>query len=206
MMDSHDLTNEPTSDLASLLGSRLCHDLISPLGAIGNGVELLTMTGAGSSPEINLILQSVNSASARIRFFRIAFGAAGRDQTVGRAEVLSIIDDLGRDARIKTNWQGPPDLPRGSVKLAFLAILCMETALPWGGRINVAATGSGWTIESDADRIRADPDVWSRLTGRPASAPLQASNVQFALLPEEAKRQGRTLRLMIRDKSITIRI
>lgn len=123
MMDSHDLTNEPTSDLASLLGSRLCHDLISPLGAIGNGVELLTMTGAGSSPETNLILQSVNSANARIRFFRIAFGAAGRDQTVGRAEIMSIIDDLGRDARIKTNWQGPPDLPRSSVKLAFLAIL-----------------------------------------------------------------------------------
>ena len=60
--------------------------------------------------------------------------------------------------------------------------------------------------ESDADRIRADPNVWSRLTGRPAAAPLQASNVQFALLQEEAKRQGRSLRLMIRDKSITIRI
>jgi len=205
MMDSRDLTNEPTGDLTSLLGSRICHDLISPLGAIGNGVELLTMSGAAASPEMSLILQSVNSASARIRFFRVAFGAAGQDQTIGSAEVMSIIDDVGRGSRIKTSWQGPPDVPRGAVKMAFLGILCMETALPWGGTIHVAASGSGWTIESEAERIRSDPNVWSRLSERPANTPLVANNVQFALLPEEARRQGRTVRLVIRDKSITIR-
>ncbi len=205
MMDSRDLANEPTGDLTSLLGSRICHDLISPLGAIGNGVELLTMSGAAASPEISLILQSVNSASARIRFFRVAFGAAGQGQTIGRAEIMSIIDDVGRGGRVKTNWQGPPDAPRGAVKLAFLGILCMENALPWGGAINVAASGSGWTVESDAERIRVDPNIWSRLTGRPANTPLVANNVQFALLPDEAKRQRRIVRLVIREKSITIR-
>ena len=67
------------TDLNALLGSRICHDLISPIGAIGNGVELLIMDGATKGPEIALIAESVANASARIRFFRIGFGASGRN-------------------------------------------------------------------------------------------------------------------------------
>ena len=62
------------TDLAALLGSRICHDLISPIGAIGNGVELLMMEGGTPSPELVLIAESVAAANARIRFFRLAFG------------------------------------------------------------------------------------------------------------------------------------
>jgi histidine phosphotransferase ChpT len=64
-------------DLAALIGSRICHDLISPIGAIGNGVELLLMEASGKGPELSLISESVAAANARIRFFRVAFGAAG---------------------------------------------------------------------------------------------------------------------------------
>ena len=69
-------------ELNDLIGSRICHDLISPLGAIGNGVELLTMSGMTEVPEMTLISESVENANARIRFFRIAFGgriARGND-------------------------------------------------------------------------------------------------------------------------------
>ena len=65
-----------TDNIAALIRSRICHDLISPIGAIGNGVELLTMSAsAGGSPELDLIADSVHNANARIRFFRIAYGA-----------------------------------------------------------------------------------------------------------------------------------
>ena len=63
-------------NIAALIGSRICHDLISPIGAINNGLELLEMTGTSSGPEMELISESVGNASARIRFFRIAYGAA----------------------------------------------------------------------------------------------------------------------------------
>jgi histidine phosphotransferase ChpT len=63
-------------ELTSLIGSRICHDLISPLGAIGNGVELLAMSEVAKGPEMSLIAESVENANARIRFFRVAFGAA----------------------------------------------------------------------------------------------------------------------------------
>jgi histidine phosphotransferase ChpT len=68
------------TDLTALVGSRICHDLVSPLGAIGNGVELLGLTGIAPSPEMALIVESVENANARLRFFRIAYGAAGTDQ------------------------------------------------------------------------------------------------------------------------------
>ena len=64
------MPHDPT-ELAALIGSRICHDLVSPIGAIGNGVELLAMAGA-AGPEVRLIAESVAAANARIRFFRIA--------------------------------------------------------------------------------------------------------------------------------------
>ena len=117
-------------DLTALIGSRICHDLISPIGAIGNGVELLMMDGATKGPEIALIAESVANANARIRYFRVAFGSAGRDQRIGRGEVASIIEDTTRGGRMLIDWQSPQDLARREVKLAFLAIQCCETAMP----------------------------------------------------------------------------
>ena len=77
------------NDLAALIGSRICHDLISPIGAINNGLELVAMSGDVMSQEMELIAQSVENASARIRFFRVAFGSAG-GQLIDRAESVSM--------------------------------------------------------------------------------------------------------------------
>ena len=82
-------------DLAALIGSRICHDLISPIGAIGNGVELLMMDGAAQTPELALIAESVANANARIRFFRLAFGANAAHQKIARSEILSILAERG---------------------------------------------------------------------------------------------------------------
>lgn len=67
-------------DLSALIGSRICHDLISPLGAIANGVELMVLTGAEQTPKMLLFAESVEAANARIEFFRLAYGTGGADQ------------------------------------------------------------------------------------------------------------------------------
>src|SRR5690606_27339952 len=79
--------------LAALLASRMCHDLVSPLGAIGNGLELLEMYGAAAGPEHALIADSVAAAGARLRLFRLAFGHAGDGQRLPVAELRELLSD-----------------------------------------------------------------------------------------------------------------
>jgi histidine phosphotransferase ChpT len=172
-----------TPDLIALLGSRICHDLISPIGAISNGVELLMMDGGSMGPEIALIAESVANANARIRFFRVAFGSSGPDQRIGRTEVVSILSDLTRGGRLTIEWRCAEDLPRREVKLAFLIIQCIETAMAFGGRILVDQQNGKWTITGSAAKLKLDQTLWDGLANSTGSSDLTAAQVHFALVP-----------------------
>ncbi|MDZ4096775.1 MAG: histidine phosphotransferase family protein [Paracoccaceae bacterium] len=191
-------------DILALLGSRICHDLISPIGAIGNGVELLMMDGATHGPEIALISESVANANARIRFFRVAFGLSGREQRIGRPEVLTILADLTRGGRLVIDWQGPVDTPRREAKLAFLSIQCLETAMAYGGRITALCEGPRWTITGQAPRMKIDPTIWEVVSNPTANVEITPGQVHFALLPDELERQNRRLTVEIRDTEIRL--
>tara|TARA_R110002049_G_scaffold23545_8_gene83563 strand:+ start:2091 stop:2699 length:609 start_codon:yes stop_codon:yes gene_type:complete len=177
-------------NLSALIGSRICHDLISPVGAINNGLELLNMSGAVQGPELDLIGQSVGSATARIRFFRIAFGAAG-EQSVGRAEVVSILRDLYSGGRLSVDWTPEEPQSRNITRMVFLAILCLETAMPYGGRIAIEVQDGHWKLRATADKISVDPDLWALLENPDQSDKLQPAHVQFVLLPMIASDIGR---------------
>jgi len=116
------------SDLAGLVGSRLCHDLISPLGAIGNGLELLSLTGGSGGSELSLVSDSVASATGRLRFFRIAYGGGAQEGALARREIVAILTDLTRGSRLRIDWDIAEPRPRSAVKRAFLAVQCLETA------------------------------------------------------------------------------
>lgn len=197
------MTEKP--DLAALIASRICHDLISPIGAIGNGVELLTMESTAPRPEIALISESVTNANARIRFFRISFGAAMGDQRIARAEVISVLTDMARGGRISFAWTSPADLPRREVRLTFLLLQCVETALAYGGKVEILRSDTGWTISAEAQRLRIDPALWEVLTEPRAPAEIGAGQVHFALVPEELARQGRRLVTEIGETTIKLR-
>ncbi|PZQ95601.1 MAG: histidine phosphotransferase [Cereibacter sphaeroides] len=186
-------------DLAALIGSRICHDLISPIGAISNGVELLAMDGATKGPELSLISESVSNANARIRLFRIAFGSTGGDSRIARGEVITILADITRGSRLRIDWTSPTDLSRRDVKLAFLAIQCMESAMPWGGQISVANTDH-WTVSGEAHRLRIEPALWDALTDPKAEVEITPAMVHFALLADEILRQKGSLTV---DRGVT---
>ncbi|SNX75059.1 histidine phosphotransferase ChpT [Cereibacter ovatus] len=192
------------TDLTALLGSRICHDLISPIGAIGNGVELLMMDGSIRGPEMTLISESVANANARIRFFRVAFGASMAEQRIGRPEILSILTDLTRGGRLQIDWQGPTDLPRREVKAAFLLILCLETAMAYGGKIRVERNDARWTMTGQANKMKVDADLWESLSNPMAQVEMSASRVHFALIPDEMSRQNRRLTADIRETEIRL--
>lgn len=184
------MTDKP--DLLSLLGSRICHDLISPIGAIGNGVELLMMGGAARGAEMALIADSVANASARIRFFRVAFGIASHDQRMARSEIRAILADVARGGRITMDWAGPSDVARREAKLLFLLMLCMESALPFGGHIAVDRD-TRWSVTATSPKLKIDTQLWDVLL-HPADAPgLTPAQVHFALVPEELRRQERRM-------------
>jgi len=195
-----------TSDVCALIASRICHDLISPIGAIGNGVELLTMEqGAATRPEFALISASVANANARIRLFRIAFGAATSDQRIARNEVLSILTDLGHAGRITFAWTSHGDLARREVRLVFLLLLCLETVLPFGGRVEVTQTETGWSIRAEAQRTKMDPALWALMSEPSTDAQVEAGKVQFILVGRDMARLGRTLHSEIDGTGLNLR-
>lgn len=192
------------TDLNALISSRICHDLISPLGAIGNGVELLTMSGQCLTPEIALIAESVENANARIRFFRVAFGAAQNDAEVGQSEVQSILRDSFKGNRTSVSWNVEGTLTRTDIKLTFLALQCLENTLPWGGQITISRSGTNWKLEARGEKVKIDAELWKMITDAADPEGVAASEVHFALVRGAAVDAGRSVAAFISDTQVTL--
>lgn len=193
-----------SAKLATLVGSRLCHDLVSPVGAISNGLELIALSGAPGSDEIDLIEQSCTSAAARINFFRVAFGYASPQQMVGAREARKLLTRLSEGTRLSADWQPDEDIPRPQVQLAFLAYLCCESALPQGGRVQIERTGQGWRITGSGPRITLEPAIWEQFNSESVVPDLPPARVQFACLANLAPAQGLTVSVAAGEAAVTI--
>lgn len=182
------------NDIAALIGSRICHDLVNPVGAIGNGVELLGMPGSGPE-ELALIADSVALAQARIALFRLAFGAATPEARIKGGEVATILaaPETGGKTRIACTL--PDELPRPEAKLAALLVMCCQSAMPRGGQIALQAAQGNWQIEATATRLQADTPPWQALVAGHAMPRLTAAQVHFALVGPLLAETGRQLRL-----------
>ena len=164
--------------LDTLVSSRICHDLISPVGAIGNGVELLEGFAA-KIPEIGLIADSVDNATAKLRFFRICFGQMSDGAVTGASEVEAIATAMIQTQRLGLEWRmQSADFPRERVKLLFLLLLCVETALPIGGTIVVSEQDGGFVVQADGKRVQMQ-DAWRFFEGE--NITVTPAQVQFPL-------------------------
>lgn len=188
--------------LAALVGSRLCHDLISPLGAIGNGVELLQLSGEfpgiQRSSEMQLITDSVDAARDRITLFRMAFGHTATGQRISCNELGSLLYSFDRNGRLRVNFDAEGDLPRSEGRMIILALMCLETAMPWGGRVLICRGARGWRLVAEATRVKVDPTLWAWLgpSETPAAGQLPdlaPSEVQFGLLALFAAQDSRRI-------------
>jgi histidine phosphotransferase ChpT len=139
-------------DLASLLCSRLCHDLMSPVGALNNGIELLADE---SDPEmrekcLELLADSARASANKLKFFRLAFGAGGGfGEEIDTHEAHSALEGLfGPERRIELGWVVEDKaLPKGAVKLLLNVALLAGDALVRGGRLDVGAERRANEIE-----------------------------------------------------------
>ncbi|MDK3018242.1 histidine phosphotransferase family protein [Pseudodonghicola flavimaris] len=201
MENPTDLTPQ---ELSALIASRICHDLIGPIGAIVNGLELLEMTGTAPGPELELISDSAFGASARLRFFRIAFGAPG-DQMIPRADIAAMLEQIAREGRMSYDWQPDGARSRSEVKLACLGLLCLEAALPRGGSIEVAETHGRWTLTARAERIAVDPGLWAWLEGGGDRVTPVPARIQYLLMPAAAEQAGRQIEAVQQDEALILR-
>ena len=134
-------------DLAALLCSRVCHDLISPVGAIANGLEVME---EGKDEEtskfaMDLIKKSARTASAKLQFCRIAFGAAGSaGAQIDTGDAEKVTRGLMEDEKTKVAWNLPRVLlAKNRVKLLLNMMLLAAQAIPRGGQLTVDPVGEG---------------------------------------------------------------
>ncbi|TVP72518.1 MAG: histidine phosphotransferase [Rhodobacteraceae bacterium] len=193
-------------DLSASIASRICHDLVSPMGAISNGLELLQLSQQQGGPEFDLITQSVESATSRLRFYRIAMGRVSADQKMGRAEILSILTAMEKHQKQKCQWNSALDLSRRQVKLVFLMLMCLETALPWGGRIEISDTASGLELRTISDRFKINDELWARFEQPVNFAELSSAQIHFGLASAEVRKQQATYTMTQNSTGLCIRI
>jgi len=154
------------ADLASLLCSRLCHDLMSPVGALNNGIELLADETDPDMRDkcLELLADSARASANKLKFFRLAFGAAGGfGDAVDTHEAQAALEGVfGPERRIEVGWVvSDGKLPKGAVKLLLNLALLAGDALVRGGRLDVGAETRDGEIElavrAEGPRILLDP-------------------------------------------------
>lgn len=164
--------------LAELLCSRLCHDLVSPVGAVNNGIELMEEFGGDSAEATALIASSGKQASRRLQFYRVAFGQAGTQLAQPVADVRELLDGIFEGGKLKVQWDpastAAPALAGWGKLLCNLVSLASES-LPRGGtltvtvaakpdqaRLAVAASGQGCRL---GDEVRQALDPGAKVDG-----------------------------------------
>jgi histidine phosphotransferase ChpT len=203
----------PAPDLASLLCSRLCHDLLSPVGALSNGLELLADE---KDPEMRqrcfeLLEQSARISADKLRFFRLAFGAAGGfGEMVPVAEPRSLVNALvGNNGRVQVNWVlGAGSLPKPAVKtLLNLALIGLE-ALVRGGTLDIGAElregASEIVVRAAGPRLAFDPTIGQALDGSLPPEELSGRTAPAAMLHQLASGLGGGVQYAITAESLVM--
>jgi histidine phosphotransferase ChpT len=173
-------------DLAALLCSRVCHDIISPVGAIINGLEVLDEDNSDEMRAFanELIQRSAKQASAKLQFARLAFGAAGSaGAEIDLADAEKVAKGYMEGEKAQFSFQSPRILmPKNLVKLLLNLILLANAAVPRGGTINVVVEGQAaaprFILRSSGPSARVPPAFDSLVPGKMDRLQIDAQSVQ----------------------------
>ena len=212
-MESACFMTTSSLELASLLCSRLCHDMLSPVGALSNGLELLADE---KDPEMRqrcfeLLDQSARISADKLKFFRLAFGAAGGfGEMVPVNEAKVLIDGLvANNARIVLNWALSGDsLPKPAIKVLLNFALFGMEALPRGGTLDIAAEFRDGTSEivvrAAGQRIAFDRDIGRALEGTLPPGELSSRTAPAAMIQQLAGEHGGKLQYVLAEDALVL--
>jgi histidine phosphotransferase ChpT len=199
-------------DLAALLCSRICHDLISPVGAIVNGVEVIEEGGDAETKKfaMDLIKKSSRTASARLQFCRIAFGAAGSaGAQLDTGDAEGVARGFIEDDKVKLTWNVPRALlPKNRVKLLLNMLIVAGGTIPRGGTLAVDAVGSGETtgfkITAAGMNARIPQHIPDLLDGKAEGSAVDAHAIQPFYTGQLARACGVGVGLTAEGETIVI--
>ncbi len=186
-----------------MLSSKLCHDLVSPISAINNGVELIQDIGGSVVDEaMKLIGDSAGHASRRLRLFRMAYGRAGSEEILNTKDVRQIAEQYMAGGKITLNW--PAEQPgevlagkRGFLKLMLNLVVMAEETLAYGGTVTLsAASGSpeGCKIEIAGRNTQLTPPIAAAFEGTTPVEDLTPRSVQSYITGRFAAHFGLSLK------------
>jgi histidine phosphotransferase ChpT len=206
-----------TLDLVALLCSRMCHDVISPVGAIVNGLEVLEDENDPAMRDfaLDLIRKSARQASARLQFARLAFGAAGSaGASIDLGDAEQVARGLFQDDKVALTWSAPrARLPKNKVKLLLNLLITAMNAIPRGGVMDVAVTGVAgmgdaptvaFTLKATGLNARIPPHAEALLAGVSESGTVDAHGVQTYYAGLLARTAGMRVSLSIHGDEVTI--
>ncbi len=173
-------------DLAALLCSRVCHDVISPVGAIVNGLEVLAEEKDQGMRDfaLDLINKSAKTASARLQFARIAFGAAGSaGSAIDTGDAEQVAKGFLNDDKLRLTWTGPRLLmPKNRVKLLLNLLVVAASCIPRGGVIDCVIEGDSdfptFSITAEGKNARIPHGLEASLSGAPEGGTVDAHGIQ----------------------------
>jgi histidine phosphotransferase ChpT len=205
-------TNLEALDLAALLCSRVCHDLISPVGAIVNGLEVLAEEKDQETQDfaLELIKKSSRTASAKLQFCRIAFGAAGSaGAQIDSGDAETISRGFLEDDKTKLTWNlTRAILPKNRIKLLLNMLVIAGQTIPRGGTLTVDGIGSGemtgFSIRAAGTNAKVAPTVAPLLAGEGGEDGVDAHRIQPFYTGLLARSCGVTVNIATDADGVTI--
>ena len=197
-------------DLAALLCSRVCHDVISPVGAIANGLELIDdpeMDEETKETALAMVRSSARTAAAKLKFCRIAFGAAGSaGALIDMGEAGEIAKAFVGDEKVKLDWLAPREnRPKQQVKLVLNMMLMAMAGIPRGGLVTVAVDGDSFTARAMGDRAKVPEALGQVLDGSMELTTLDARLVQPYYAKQLARSAGLSLSMTMDGADVLVK-
>jgi len=200
----------PTS-LSALLCARICHDLISPVGALGTAIEILDdpanvdMHGDAMA----LVRTSSRQASAKLKFLRIALGAGGSAPgVIPTAEVQALSNDMFADSKPDLVWQIDTDgIDKNRARIVMNLIMLAIQAAPRGGTVTISRTGNGegasFSLVSTGSKVRLDAAVAKAIAGKAPEDGFDGRSIQPLYASLLARDIGGTVGASATEEAIT---
>jgi histidine phosphotransferase ChpT len=202
------MTSTSAIDFASLLCSRLCHDLLSPVGALNNGLELLAEEHDPDMRQrcLDLLNESARASANKLKFFRLAFGAAGGfgDQVDAREAKVAIEGMFGEGGRVEIGWMvEPATLSKTAIKVLLNLSLIAGDALVRGGRLDIGAektaNGTEMVVRAEGPRMILDDELRQALEGGTADSEVTPRAAAAWLVSQLAAQAGGSIQVSAPD-------
>lgn len=198
--------------VVELLSSRICHDLVSPVAAISNGIELLGELGAdGLQDSMGLLAHASRQASVRLQAFRLAYGAGGSEALVSGKMIYESFMNYVESDKVKLEWDlmnavPEEDLNPGFFKILFNAMLFARECLIRGGTVAVTKDGMSMTVTATGETVTVREGMTEALRGEMAVADLTPKTVHAYVTHAFSEHFGFPLTLTQGDNTISITI